>query len=54
MRKYLPPYLVKAIDYVTGGYVPGAPVVPADQEDESEKEVIGLAGTEKAAPVAGR
>lgn len=25
MRDRLPPYLVRAIDYVTGGYVPGAP-----------------------------
>lgn len=30
MRELLPPYLVRAIDYVTGGYVPGAPPVEPD------------------------
>lgn len=41
MRDRLPPYLVRAIDYVTGGYVSGAPAV---QDDE-----IGVAGSGGAA-----
>ncbi|MEO7692110.1 MAG: ATP-binding protein [Sphingomonas sp.] len=49
MRDRLPPYLVRAIDYVTGGYVPGAPaIVP---ELEAEDEEIGGAGMEGAAAV---
>ncbi|MGG7606628.1 ATP-dependent nuclease [Massilia sp. BKSP1R2A-1] len=32
MRERLPPYLVRAIDYVTGGYVPGAPPTAPDPE----------------------
>lgn len=34
MRDRLPPYLVRAIDYVTGGYVSGSPAMAADPEDE--------------------
>lgn len=34
MRDWLPPYLVHAIDYVTGGYVSGAPSVAPELEDE--------------------
>jgi putative ATP-dependent endonuclease of OLD family len=34
MRQRLPPYLVRAIDYVTGGYVPGQPALSADVEAE--------------------
>ncbi len=37
MRERLPPYLVRAIDYVTGGYVPGAPVFPVEPEAEDEE-----------------
>lgn len=49
MRDRLPPYLVRAIDYVTGGYVPGAPaIVP---EPEVEDEETGGAGMEGAAAV---
>jgi putative ATP-dependent endonuclease of OLD family len=50
MRALLPPYLVRAIDYVTGGYVPGAPGFGPDGGD-GEDEVgagdagIGVAGT---------
>jgi putative ATP-dependent endonuclease of OLD family len=34
MREILPPYLVRAIDYVTGGYVPCAPAfAPEDHGD---------------------
>ena len=47
MRDRLPPYLVRAIDYVTGGYVPGAPVIAP--EPEAEEEEIGVAGMEGAA-----
>ncbi len=47
MRDRLPPYLVRAIDYVTGGYVPGAPAVAP--EPDAEDEEIGGAGT-KGAP----
>lgn len=36
MRERFPPYLVRAIDYVTGGYVPGAPVIAAEPEVEDE------------------
>ncbi|QUT04505.1 hypothetical protein KFK14_15800 [Sphingobium phenoxybenzoativorans] len=45
MRDRLPPYLVRAIDYVTGGYVPGAPAIAADPEDEE----VGVAGMHGAA-----
>ena len=44
MRARLPPYLVRAIDYVTGGYVPGAPAIAADPEDEE----VGVAGMDGA------
>ena len=47
MRDRLPPYLVHAIDYVTGGYVPGAPVFA--EEPEAQNEGIGGAATEDAA-----
>ncbi len=43
MRDRLPSYLVRAIDYVTGGYVPGAPAIAADPEDE-EVGVAGMGG----------
>jgi putative ATP-dependent endonuclease of OLD family len=49
MRDRLPPYLVRAIDYVTGGYVPGAPAIAP--EPEAEDEEIGVAGMEGAAAV---
>ena len=49
MRDRLPPYLVRAIDYVTGGYVPGAPAV-APETDADDEEIWG-AGPEGAAPV---
>lgn len=32
MRQRLPPYLVRAIDYVTGGYVPGQPPFSVEAE----------------------
>jgi putative ATP-dependent endonuclease of OLD family len=51
MRDWLPPYLVRAIDYVTGGYVPGAPA--AAPEPDAEDEAIGAAGMEGAAAVEG-
>ena len=51
MRDWLPPYLVRAIDYVTGGYVPGAPAT--GPEPDSEDEEIGAAGMEGAAAVEG-
>lgn len=44
MREWLPPYLVRAIDYVTGDYVPGAPSIIA----VSEAEEFGEAGIEDA------
>jgi putative ATP-dependent endonuclease of OLD family len=47
MRDWLPPYLLRAIDYVTGGYVPGAPAIVPEPEVEDEK--IWGAGTEGAA-----
>ncbi len=49
MRDRLPPYLVRAIDYVTGGYAPGAPPVVADDPDAEDGEV-GVDGV--AAPAA--
>lgn len=45
MRERLPPYLVRAIDYVTGGYAPGAPAIPDNPADEGEEVgVPGFAG----------
>jgi putative ATP-dependent endonuclease of OLD family len=35
---------VRAIDYVTGGYIPGAPAIASDPEDE-EVGVAGMDGT---------
>ncbi|WP_370193337.1 ATP-dependent nuclease [Aurantimonas coralicida] len=49
MRDRLPPYLVRAIDYVTGGYAPGAPPFPA-LADEADED-LGVAGMGAAAPV---
>jgi putative ATP-dependent endonuclease of OLD family len=49
MRDRLPPYLVRAIDYVTGGYVPGAPAIAP--KPEADDEEIGVAGMEGAAAV---
>lgn len=37
MREWLPPYLVRAIDYVTGGYITGTPSVATDREVEREE-----------------
>ena len=51
MRDWLPPYLVRAIDYVTGGYVPGAPATAP--EPDAEGEEIGGAGMEGAAAMEG-
>lgn len=58
MRDRLPPYLVKAIDYVTGGYAPGSPPF-AEMPDSEEGELavtgeIGVAGISDsvAAPMA--
>jgi len=49
MRQRLPNYLVRAIDYVTGGYVPGAPAFPADAADaEHEDGEVGVAGDDAA------
>lgn len=45
MRGLLPPYLVRAVDYVTGGYVPGAPPF-APEVDESEGDDVGVGGGE--------
>nr|WP_315225402.1 AAA family ATPase [uncultured Albidiferax sp.] len=48
MRDRLPPYLVRAIDYVTGGYVPGEPAI-APEPDAAEigvAEVDGVAAAE--------
>ena len=47
MRDRLPPYLARAIDYVTGGYVPGAPAITP--EPDAEDEDVGDAGMEDAA-----
>lgn len=44
MRDCLPPYLVRAIDYVTGGYIPGTPAIAP--EPDAEGEAIGFAGVE--------
>lgn len=44
MRGLLPPYLVRAIDYVTGGYVPGLP--PFEAEPDGGEEVDGAGGDE--------
>ncbi len=49
MRYWLPPYLVRAIDYVTGGYVPGAPAIAPEPHAKGE-EITG-AGMEGAAEV---
>lgn len=37
MRERLPAYLVRAIDYVTGGYVAGAPAFPANSANAEEE-----------------
>lgn len=42
MGECLPPYLVRAIEYVTGGYAPGAPAIPDDTADEDEE--VGVPG----------
>lgn len=47
MRDRLPPYLVRAIDYVTGGYIPGEPAIAP----EPEAEEIAVAGIDDAAAV---
>lgn len=46
MRDRLPPYLVRAIDYVTGGYIPSAPATsgnppepPAENKDVEDAEM---------------
>ena len=45
MRGHLPPYLVRAIDYVTGGYRPGKPPFSSVDEDQSVTEpAIDMAG----------
>jgi putative ATP-dependent endonuclease of OLD family len=52
MRAVLPPYLVRAIDFVTGDYVPGAPAVEpevdASDDDDAAADAdggeVGLAG----------
>lgn len=49
MRDRLPPYLVRAIDYVTGGYVSGKP--ERAPEPEVEDEEIGVPGMNGAAAV---
>lgn len=41
MRDRLPPYLVRAIDYVTGGYVPREPAI-ASELDTEEKDTGGV------------
>lgn len=46
MRKRLPSYLVRAIDYVTGGYAPGAPAIPNDT-GQDDVEVTGAAAIEE-------
>lgn len=52
MRDRLPPYLVRALDYVTGGYVPGAPPF-ADPVDDEPAAPVGVAGAgDAAAPAA--
>jgi len=38
MRAVLPPYLVRAIDYVTGDYVPGAPAVEPEVDDGDDED----------------
>lgn len=40
MRDRLPPYLVRAIDYVTGGYVPGSKTVAGDRDAETGFEKL--------------
>lgn len=42
MRERLPTYLVRAIDYATGAYVPGTPDFPNDPADDDED--VGVAG----------
>ena len=42
MSECLPPYLVRAIEYVTGGYTLGAPTILDDSFDESEE--VGVSG----------
>ena len=51
MRDRLPAYLVRAIDYVTGGYIPGAPAIAPKPEAEDDES--GSAGMEGAATVEG-
>lgn len=48
MRDRLPPYLVRAIDYVTGGYVPGEPAIAPEPEaaEIGAAEVDGVAVAE--------
>ncbi|MHC0614163.1 MULTISPECIES: ATP-dependent nuclease [Komagataeibacter] len=51
MRECFPRYLVRAIDYVTGGYEPDAPAFPNDQgheEDEVEVRVFTDTAVEEA------
>jgi putative ATP-dependent endonuclease of OLD family len=52
MRARLPRYLVGAIDYVTGGYVPGQPAVAPDPEGEAGHGEVGIASLGGAAPAA--
>lgn len=44
MRKRLPPYLVRAIEYVTGGYIPGTPAFTPDPEDEDDEPGVQEVG----------
>ena len=45
MRGRLPPYLVRAIDYVTGGYAQGAPAIaPEPEADDEDVEGTGIEG----------
>ena len=44
MRAVLPPYLVRAIDYVTGGYVPGAPPFETGADEGEEDHDVGEKG----------
>lgn len=47
MRGLLPPYLVRAIDYVTGGYVPGAPPFEPEADDgEDDNDAFRADGGE--------
>ena len=43
MRNWLPPYLVRALDYVTGGYIPGTPAFQPEPDVAGGEDPQGAA-----------